>query len=65
MITKGDVGLKVQDSAGRVGILRDVDPEWEDPAKLPSERRKSPMAFVWPEGGGPEWLVPPDAVTPV
>ncbi|MFE9259237.1 hypothetical protein [Streptomyces sp. NPDC006879] len=48
MITREDIGHRVEDSAGRVGILRDVDPEWEDPAKLPSERRKTPTAFVWP-----------------
>ncbi|MFF9570228.1 hypothetical protein [Streptomyces sp. NPDC014685] len=57
--------MRVQDRAGRVGILRDVDPEWEDPAKLPSERRKTPMAFVRPEGGCPEWLVPPGTVVRV
>lgn len=65
MITPEDVGRRVQDSAGRVGILRDVIADYEDPAALPGERRKQPTAFLRPERGGREWLVRPDAVVPV
>ncbi|MEU3047018.1 hypothetical protein ABZ705_10925 [Streptomyces sp. NPDC006984] len=62
MVTAEDIGRRVEDGAGRVGILRDVIPDYEDPAGLPGERRKRPTAFLWPEGGGREWLVPPDSV---
>ncbi len=62
MITKADVGRKVRDSVGRVGILRDVIPDFEDPSDMPGERRKRPTAFLQPEGGGTEWLVPPNTV---
>lgn len=65
MVSSKDVGRRVGDDAGRVGILRDVIRDYEDPADLPGERRKLPTAFVWPEGGGREWPVPPDALTPV
>ncbi|GGT24605.1 hypothetical protein GCM10014713_17160 [Streptomyces purpureus] len=51
MITKRDVGKLVEDSAGRVGILRDLDPEWEDPSDPPNRRRKRPIAFLWSEHG--------------
>lgn len=64
MITSQDIGRRVQDSAGRVGILRDVIADYEDPAELPGERRMRPTAFLWPERGGREWLVSPDAVVP-
>ena len=64
MVTAEDIGRRVEDMAGRVGILRDVMPDWEDPAELPSERRKRPTAFVQPPGGGLEWLAPPDRWTP-
>lgn len=37
MISAADIGKRVLDSAGRVGILREVIPDWEDPAEpLPS-----------------------------
>ncbi len=65
MITRADIGKRVEDAAGRVGILRDVIPDYEDPAALPWERRKRPMAFLSPEGGGREWLVPPAGVSGV
>ncbi|QWQ42294.1 hypothetical protein KME66_15705 [Streptomyces sp. YPW6] len=65
MITSEDVGKLVEDSAGRVGILRDVIRDYEDPAVLPSERRKKPTAFIWPESGGREWLVDPQDLRPV
>lgn len=62
MVTIADVGKRVEDAAGRVGVLRDVILDYEDPAEPPARRRKRPMAFSWPEGGGLEWLAPPDAV---
>ncbi|MFV0134682.1 hypothetical protein ACLGIH_15830 [Streptomyces sp. HMX87] len=62
MITSSDVGKRVKDSAGRVGILRDVIKDYEDPADPPNERRKRNTAFIWPENGGREWLVPPSQV---
>ncbi|MCX5392717.1 hypothetical protein [Streptomyces sp. NBC_00094] len=63
MVVRADIGKPVRDHAGRVGILRDVIRDYEDPADMPGERRRRPTAFVWPEGGGREWLVPPDTVT--
>ncbi|KOX36442.1 hypothetical protein ADL06_04810 [Streptomyces sp. NRRL F-6491] len=65
MITCRHVGRRVRDSTGRTGILCDVIADYEDPAELPGERRKQPMAFLRPERGGREWLVPPDTVLPV
>lgn len=62
MITRADVGHRVQDHAGRVGILRDLIPDYVAPADPPGERRERPAAFLRPEGGGAEWLVPPDIV---
>ncbi|MFF5709654.1 hypothetical protein [Streptomyces sp. NPDC012756] len=62
VIGPDDIGRRVEDRAGRVGILRDVIQDYEDPADLPGERQKCPMAFLWPEHGGREWLVPPDHV---
>ncbi|WP_435969515.1 hypothetical protein [Streptomyces sp. Qhu_M48] len=65
MITFGDIGGRVQDGAGRVGVLCDVIADYEDPADMPGERRRRPMAFLRPERGGREWLVPPESVVPV
>lgn len=65
MITLDDVGRLVEDSAGQVGILRAVIPDYEDPAAMRDKRQKCPTAFLWPVGGGREWLVPPDTLTPV
>ncbi|MEU7039792.1 hypothetical protein AB0A77_01875 [Streptomyces varsoviensis] len=62
MITEADIGHQVEDATGRVGILRDLIPDYVDPADPPSKRRKRPVAFLWPVGGGEEWLVPPDTV---
>ncbi|MEU2508869.1 hypothetical protein ABZ621_29700 [Streptomyces sp. NPDC007863] len=65
MITARHIGGRVRDGAGRVGILRDVIVDYEDPAELPGRRRKRPTAFLWPEaGGGREWMVPLDSVVP-
>ncbi|MGW1253883.1 hypothetical protein ACWD5Q_01535 [Streptomyces sp. NPDC002513] len=52
MVGIEDIGRPVKNAAGRVGTLREVIHDWEDPAKLPSERRKTPTAFVSPERGG-------------
>lgn len=62
MVTVKDIGRLVEDGSGRVGILRDVMRDYEDPAEPPNERRKRPTAFLWPESGGAEWLAPPDTV---
>ncbi|GBQ03263.1 hypothetical protein SSP531S_47330 [Streptomyces spongiicola] len=70
MVTAEDIGRRVADGAGRVGILRDVVPDYEDPADPPTrrpadppgDRRKRPTAFPWPAWDGREWLVPPDHV---
>jgi hypothetical protein len=59
MITAADIGQRVEDAEGRVGILRDVIPDYEDPDGPPGKRRKCPTAFLRPEGGGVEWLVSP------
>lgn len=64
MITRGDIGKRVQDASGRIGILRDVIPDYEDLADPPRERRKRPVAFLSPEGGGREWIVPLKTATP-
>ncbi|WP_399090068.1 hypothetical protein ACGH2B_17475 [Streptomyces sp. BBFR2] len=63
MVTVDDIGKRVEDGSGRVGILRDVIPDWEDPAELPQKRRKQPTAFIWPERGGKEWMAPPASVS--
>lgn len=65
MITHEDIGKLVKDTSGRVGILCDVIPDYEDPDAPRQQRRKRPTAFLRPEGGGREWLVPPGSVTPV
>jgi hypothetical protein len=62
MVTARDIGALVTDAWGRTGVLRDVIPDFEDPADLLQDRRKRPTAFLWPESGGTEWLVSPDAV---
>ncbi len=62
-VTAEDIGKRVRDASGRAGVLRDVIRDYEDPAEPPGERRKRPVAFLWPEGGGKEWLVPPQQVT--
>ncbi|MFF3602952.1 hypothetical protein [Streptomyces sp. NPDC002463] len=58
MVTRKDIGHLVQDGHGRTGVLTDLIPDYEDPAKMPADRRKQRMAFVRPERGGVEWLVP-------
>jgi hypothetical protein len=63
MIAEEDVGQRAKDGAGRVGILRDVIKDYEDPAEFPGGRQKRHAAFLSPEGGGREWIVPPASVT--
>ncbi|MFD4315175.1 hypothetical protein [Streptomyces sp. NPDC058548] len=62
MISRADIGHPVQDEQGRVGILRDVIADYEDPADMPAERRKKRVAFLGPENGGREWTAPPQTV---
>ncbi|WP_327388095.1 MULTISPECIES: hypothetical protein [unclassified Streptomyces] len=63
MIDQTDIGERVQDAYGRVGILRDIDPTWEDPSDPPYDRRQRPVAFISPERGGREWHADPTTVT--
>lgn len=51
MVTRADIGKPVKDDARRVGILRDVIRDYEDPAVPPGRHRKSPTACLWPRGG--------------
>ncbi|MBB1255367.1 hypothetical protein H3146_18690 [Streptomyces sp. OF3] len=62
MITRADIGSLVRDEEGRVGILRDVIPDYEETSDPPCQHRTRPMAFLWPQEGGREWAVPPDTV---
>jgi hypothetical protein len=61
-VTAEDIGKRVQDASGRVGILRDVFRDYEDPGEPPGERLKRSVAFLCPEGGGREWSAPPQQV---
>ncbi|GAA3489234.1 hypothetical protein GCM10018987_33170 [Streptomyces cremeus] len=59
MITAADIGARVVDTDGRVGILRDLIEDYVDPAAARWARRAVPTAFLQREcGGGREWLVP-------
>lgn len=60
MITKQDIGKRVRDGRGHIGILKDVIPDWVDPS-MPYHLRQTarPMAFVWSEQSGREWTRPP------
>lgn len=62
MIDHGHRG-RVQDVYGRVGILRDIDPAWEDPSDPPGGHRRQVVAFISPERGGSEWHADPTTVT--
>lgn len=62
MVTPEDIGKRVQDDAGRVGVLCDVIKGYRDPTVRPSGCPAQTVAFLRPEGGGREWLVPPGAV---
>ncbi|MEU8891173.1 hypothetical protein [Streptomyces sp. NPDC048442] len=59
MIDRKDIGKRVQDPAGKVGILRDVIMDYVDPAAPSWKRKEAPMAFVWDEQTAREWLAPP------
>ncbi|WP_327267168.1 hypothetical protein OG444_40300 (plasmid) [Streptomyces sp. NBC_01232] len=63
MIDRTDIGHRVQDAYGRTGILRDIDPTWEDPSDPPGSRRRQVVAFIAPEHGGREWHADPTTVT--
>jgi len=63
MVTKSFIGQLVTDGH-RIGILREIDPKWVDPAAPPYDRRPVATAFVWPEGGGCEWTASPDSLSP-
>ncbi|UUY52739.1 hypothetical protein NRK68_36405 (plasmid) [Streptomyces yangpuensis] len=63
MIDRNDIGHRVQDAYGRTGILRDIDPAWEDPSDPPHNRTRRPVAFISPEHGGREWHTDPTTVT--
>lgn len=64
MVTAEFVGQLVTDGY-RTGVLIDVVKDWEDPTKLPDDRRKVTTAFVRPEHGGIEWTSAPDFLSPV
>jgi hypothetical protein len=59
VIGQKDIGKRVQDPAGKVGILRAVIRDYADPAALPWKRKEAPTAFVWDEQTAREWLAPP------
>ncbi|GAA2639269.1 hypothetical protein GCM10010425_49070 [Streptomyces spororaveus] len=59
MIDRHDIGHRVQDAHGRTGILREIDPAWEDPSDPPGGRRWQVVAFISPERGGREWHADP------
>ncbi|MFD9622129.1 hypothetical protein ACFWB2_33440 [Streptomyces virginiae] len=59
MIDRTDIGERVQDAYGKTGILRDIDPAWEDPSDPPGGRRRQVVAFISPERGGREWHADP------
>ncbi|MFA7768256.1 hypothetical protein ACGFNX_30285 [Streptomyces sp. NPDC048723] len=62
MIDRSDIGERVQDAYGRIGILRDIDLQWEDPSDPPGGRRRHMVAFISPEHGGREWHADPATV---
>ncbi|MFG2489398.1 hypothetical protein ACGFSI_42515 [Streptomyces virginiae] len=63
MIDRNDIGHRVEDAYGRIGILRDIDPTWEDPSHPPYDRPRHPIAFISPEHSGREWHADPTTVT--
>ncbi|MFF4448342.1 hypothetical protein [Streptomyces sp. NPDC001502] len=62
MIDRTDIGERVQDVYGRTGILRDIDPAWEDPSDPPGGRGQHVVAFISPERGGCQWHADPTTV---
>ncbi|MFF2792623.1 hypothetical protein ACFVT6_38770 [Streptomyces sp. NPDC058049] len=63
MIDRTDIGHRVQDAHGWVGILRDIDPVWEAPSGPPYDRSRRPIAFISPEHGGLERHAGPATAT--
>ncbi|MCX5203901.1 hypothetical protein OG897_20890 [Streptomyces sp. NBC_00237] len=59
MIDQKDIGKRVTDRAGNIGILRAVIMDYADPASLAWQRKEVPTAFVWDEQTAREWLAPP------
>ncbi|MFD5644359.1 hypothetical protein ACFWIP_21885 [Streptomyces anulatus] len=51
MVTAQDVGGRVTDGK-RIGVLKDFDPKWTDPASMPNERTHYPQAWVYFQGAG-------------
>ncbi|WP_175499899.1 MULTISPECIES: hypothetical protein [unclassified Streptomyces] len=39
-----------------------MSPEYEETSEPPWQHRTRPMAFLWHQGGGRVWAVPPDTV---
>ncbi len=62
VVTRKDIGERVEDDRGRVGVLKEVIRDWENPASPAWERKKTPTAFVRDERTGLEWLAPPARV---
>ncbi|MGW0530698.1 hypothetical protein [Streptomyces sp. NPDC003032] len=63
MVTPEHIGKCVTDGE-RVGILREIIPDWSDPDEPPDNRHPKTTAFVRPEGGGCEWTAAPVALSP-
>ncbi|MFE6159842.1 hypothetical protein ACFQ7F_13125 [Streptomyces sp. NPDC056486] len=63
MVTSEHIGERVTDGE-RVGILKAIDPEWEDPG-TPPPRKEIARAWVRPEKGGIEWMISPANLNPV
>ncbi|GHA04475.1 hypothetical protein GCM10010329_28880 [Streptomyces spiroverticillatus] len=57
-VTKQDIGKRVEDDRGRVGVLKEVMQDWADPSDLPWKRTVRPTAFVRDEKTGLEWILP-------
>lgn len=53
----GDIGRRVT-YRERVGVLRDFDAEWLDPASPPWDRRRKPQAWVKFEGQAEVQIAP-------
>jgi hypothetical protein len=64
MVSSDDIGRVVEDHQGRIGVLREVMRDWEDPAAIKEDRVKRHVAFIGRKyGGGREWIVDIDQVT--
>ncbi|MDI3405744.1 hypothetical protein [Streptomyces cavernicola] len=66
MITKADIGARVRDRDGRVGILTHLMSDYVDPEAPPRDRHPRQVAFLRPvRGGGREWLASPEEASRV